>query len=474
MAESPIAQRDLAHRLEVVVLAAGRGTRMNSPLPKVLQNLAGRPLLAHVFEAAACLQPDRVHVVVGYAADQVRDAMAGHSAELPVSWVNQATQEGTAHAVSQALPDVDDAANVLVLLGDVPLVEPDTLTACVAVAQAGDIGLVTAELADPAELGRIVRGDAGEIVGIVEYSDASHAQRGIKEINSGILALPAGALKELLAEVSADNAQGEYYLTDIIALGRARQMRVVGVVAPTVEEVSGINDCAQLAELERYQQAKLVDELMRAGVRVADPARLDIRGEVSAGVDCFVDINVVLQGRVVLGDGVSIGPGCVVTDSELGSNVQVDAHTVVEGASVAAHCSLGPFARIRPGTQLGEGVKIGNFVETKKARLGKGTKASHLTYLGDAVLGDDCNVGAGTVTCNYDGVSKHQTTIGDGVFVGTNSTLVAPVEIGDEAYLGAGSTITSKVGKGDLAVGRARQRNIQGWVRPDRRKPSEE
>ena len=471
MPDSPNAE---GRRLDVVVLAAGRGKRMNSDLPKVLHTLAGRPLLEHVLDTAARLRPHMVHVVVGYGADQVREAMAAATQGLPVSWVHQANQQGTGHAVSQALPDIADDACVLVLYGDVPLIAADTLEACVAAAHAGDIGVVTAELDDAAELGRIVRNDRGEIVGIVEYRDASTEQRAIREINSGIMALPGKTLKDLLAEVSPDNAQGEYYLTDVISLGREQEIAITGIVAPTAAEVSGVNDCVQLAELERDHQAALAAGLMRAGVTVADPARIDIRGEVAAGVDCFVDVNVVFEGRVVLGDSVSIGPGCVIKDSQLGDGVRVEAHTVMEGAAVSANCTLGPFARIRPGTELGENVKIGNFVETKKARLGNGSKASHLTYLGDAVLGEDCNVGAGTVTCNYDGVSKHPTTIGDGVFVGTNSTLVAPLEIADGAYLGAGSTITSKVEKGDLAVGRARQRNIQGWVRPDRREPSED
>ncbi len=455
-------------RLEVIVLAAGQGKRMNSKLPKVLHTLAGRPLLAHVLEAAGSLHPHRVHVVVGYGADLVRQALAGSD---EINWVHQAEQQGTGHAVSVAMPEVEEDSLVLVLLGDVPMVSVPTLRRCVSAAQQNVISLVTAEVSDPAQLGRVVRGEKGEVRSIVEASDASEAERAIKEINSGIMAVPAAALRELLAGLSADNAQGEYYLTDIVRLGRARQMQVVASVAPTYEEVAGINDRAQLAALERCYQADLARRLMEGGVTLADAARLDIRGEVTTGVDCFVDVNVVFTGHVVLGDDVRIGPGCVITDSEIGSGVCVHAHTVVEGAVVAAGCTLGPFARIRPGTQLGEDVKIGNFVETKKARLGRGTKASHLTYLGDVELGEDCNVGAGTVTCNYDGVSKHQTVIGDRVFVGTNSTLVAPIEIDDDAYLGAGSTITSKVNKGDLAVGRARQRNIQGWVRPDRRKP---
>ena len=453
--------------LEVVVLAAGQGKRMQSRLPKVLHELGGKPLLAHVLDAAAALEPDQVHVVVGHGGEQVRDALQHRTA---VRWVQQAQQQGTGHAVMQALPQITPTATVLVLLGDVPLVDVATLRACVEAAGPDTLAVVSAELADPAALGRVVRDEAGEVVAIVEFSDASEAQRKIREINSGIMALPRTMLEVLLDDVSTNNTQGEYYLTDIVAGARARNLRVVGVTAQTEAEVAGVNDRAQLAALERYHQQRLAGGLMAAGATLADPARLDIRGDVTVGVDCFVDINVVFAGQVVLGAGVSIGPGCVIADSQLGDGVRVDAHTVVEGAVVAPRCTLGPFARIRPGTELGEAVKIGNFVETKKARLGRGTKASHLTYLGDATLGENCNVGAGTVTCNYDGVNKHPTTIGDGVFVGTNSTLVAPLEIADEAYLGAGSTITSTVAKGDLAVGRARQRNIQGWVRPDRRK----
>ena len=457
--------------LEAIVLAAGQGKRMRSRLPKVLHELAGKPLLAHVLDAAAQLQPDCVHVVIGHGGQQVREALAERKT---LQWVQQEQQRGTGHAVLQALPQVTSTAMVLVLLGDVPLVQADTLRACVAAADSKTMAFVTAEPANPAALGRVVRDEAGEVAAVVEFRDATPAQRAIGEINSGIMALPKVLLEELLSGLSTDNAQGEYYLTDIVAGARQRGLRVVGVPATSEHEVAGINDRAELARLERHHQQALAQQLMAAGATLADPARLDIRGEVTVGEDCFVDVNVVFTGQVVLGAGVSVGPGCVIADSRLGDGVRVDAHTVVEGAIVAPRCTLGPFARIRPGTELGEAVKIGNFVETKKARLGPGTKASHLTYLGDAVLGENCNVGAGTVTCNYDGVNKHPTTIGDGVFVGTNSTLVAPLEIADGAYLGAGSTITSPVAQGDLAVGRARQRNIQGWVRPDRRKPKDD
>ncbi|TNF81136.1 MAG: UDP-N-acetylglucosamine diphosphorylase/glucosamine-1-phosphate N-acetyltransferase, partial [Gammaproteobacteria bacterium] len=291
----------------------------------------------------------------------------------------------------------------------------------------------------------------------------------IREINSGILALDAAAMKQMVAEIEPENAQAEYYLTDLVAMAVDRDLPVRGLVSEEADEVSGINDRVQLADAERLFQRRAAADLMRAGVTMADPARVDIRGNISAGEDCFIDINVVLEGKVHLGSGVRIGPGSVIRDSSLAEGVTVEAHTLVEGADVAARCSLGPFARIRPGTILGEEVRIGNFVETKKAKLGRGTKASHLSYLGDATLGEDCNVGAGTVTCNYDGIDKHPTEIGDNVFVGTNSTLVAPVEIGSGAFVAAGSTVTTKVAEGDLAVGRGKQRNISGWTRPDKR-----
>jgi bifunctional UDP-N-acetylglucosamine pyrophosphorylase/glucosamine-1-phosphate N-acetyltransferase len=315
-----------------------------------------------------------------------------------------------------------------------------------------------------------VRDSGGAIRAIVEFADADAGQRGIDEINSGILAMPGDRMKALVAEIEPHNAQAEYYLTDLVALAVERNIPVIGLLAQDPAEVMGVNDRAQLAEAERICQNRCARQLMVAGVSIADPARLDVRGTVEAGEDCFIDVNVVLEGQVRLGRGVRIGPGSIIRDSVLGDGVVVEAHTLVEGALVADRCSLGPFARIRPGTELGEEVRIGNFVETKKTVIGRGTKASHLSYLGDATLGEDCNVGAGTVTCNYDGVEKHLTEIGDHVFVGTNSTLVAPIRIESEAFVAAGSTVTTPVGAAELAVGRGRQRNISGWIRPDRRK----
>lgn len=452
--------------LEVIVLAAGQGTRMRSAYPKVLHRLAGRPLLEHVLTTVAGLEPRQTHVVVGHQAAEVRAFVAAAMPDAQLCWVTQSEQRGTGHAVQQALPAIGDDATVLVVYADVPLVTLETLAGCVAIANRGHLGLITAEFAKPAELGRIVRDASGHIREIVEYADADAAQRQIDEINSGILALNAVGMKALLADLQPDNAQGEYYLTDLIALAVRSNVAVEGLSAQSAEEVAGVNDRQQLAQLERHYQAREAERLMYSGVTLADPARLDIRGTVVAGEDCFIDINVVLEGQVRLGRRVSIGPGVVVKDTQIGDDVAIAAHTVIEGATVAAGCQLGPFARIRPGTELAENVKIGNFVETKKARLGRGTKASHLSYLGDATLGEGCNIGAGTVTCNYDGIDKHHTHIGDNVFIGTNSTLVAPLEIGAESFVAAGSTITSKVGTRELAVSRGRQRNIEGWTRP--------
>ena len=442
---------------------------MRSKLPKVLHPLAGKPLLQHVLDTANQLQPKGLHVVVGHQADRVRSAIDDAN-ESAVIWAEQTEQLGTGHAVQQALPAVADDSVVLVLYGDVPMVSLNTLERCVASAAAGNLGLVTADFDDPAQLGRIIRSDGGAILEIVEYKDANPSQRAIQEINSGIMALNGGVLKRLLSEVKTDNAQGEYYLTDVIALSVANNIEVEGLKAERPEEVTGVNDRLQLAQLERVFQMDRAEDLMRGGVTLADPSRIDVRGSVSAGQDCFVDANVIFVGNVVLGTGVQIASGCVITNSVLGDNVQVHANTLVEGASVAADCALGPFARIRPGSDLAAGVKVGNFVEVKKSKLGAGTKASHLTYIGDATIGAECNIGAGTVTCNYDGISKHETHIGDRVFVGTNSTLVAPIEINQDAFVAAGSTITTNVPDETLAVGRGKQRNIPGWVRPDRRK----
>ena len=451
---------------EVVVLAAGAGTRMRSTLPKVLHPLGGRPLLAHVLDTALGLEPSRVHVVVGEQADQVKACFADYPG---VSWALQKPARGTGHAVGSALPSVADDATVLVLFGDAPFTTADTAGRCIR--EAGDgVALATVHLDDPTGFGRILRDDDDRIVGIVEERDASEVEKSITEANTGILAASKALLEDLIGALRADNDQGEYYLTDVVALAVGRGLRVTTVTADA-EESLGVNDHAQLARLERVYQRRVASRLMAGGVTLMDPGRIDVRGSLRAGRDCVVDVNVVFEGEVILGEGVRIGPGCVIRDSVLGDGVSIEAMSAIDGASVAAGCRIGPFARLRPGTELGESVHIGNFVETKKASLGAGAKANHLAYLGDASVGEGSNIGAGAVTCNYDGVDKHRTEIGDGVFVGTNATLVAPLVVEDEAYIGAGSTITTKVGRRDLAVGRSRQRNIRGWTPPAKRKP---
>jgi bifunctional UDP-N-acetylglucosamine pyrophosphorylase/glucosamine-1-phosphate N-acetyltransferase len=452
----------------VIILAAGKGSRMKSNLPKVLHPIAGQPMLHRVIKTAAQLAPAQMHVVLGHGIDQIEASLDSLDGTLNV--VLQAEQLGTGHAVKIALTHVPDDSVSLVLYGDVPLITHDTLADCVAAAQTGHLSIVTAEFSDPAQLGRVTRNDAGCIEAIIEYKDASDKERAITEINSGILAAPTHLLRTWLNQVTPNNKQGEYYLTDIVGLAVADGVEVHGIVVADENEVMGVNDRAQLAEAERLVQAQQTAALMAQGVSFADPARVDIRGTLNCGIDCFIDVNTVFIGDVILGEGVSVGPGAVVEDSVIGPSVQIKPHTVIEGAVIAEACQLGPFARIRPGSNFASGVKIGNFVETKKASLGQGAKASHLSYLGDATIGSEVNIGAGTVTCNYDGVDKHQTTIGKGAFIGTNSTLVAPLEIGDDAFVAAGSTVTSTVEPESLAVGRARQRTISKWISPMRRK----
>lgn len=451
-------------KLDVVVLAAGKGTRMNSNRPKVLHELAGRTLLNHVLNTAEQLTPAQTVVVVGYESEQVRL----ETADTGLTWVEQGEQLGTGHALQRALPELNNDNLVLVIYGDVPRVAASTLEKAVAAAQTGEVGLVTAIMQDPAELGRIVRNSNGRVQEIVEFKDADSAARAINEINSGIMAIPAGEINGWLGRLKNDNAQGEFYLTDIIAMAVADGVGVTAIEAAE-DEVTGINDRVQLAQVERAYQQTQAEVLMQMGATVADPARIDIRGRVTCDRDCFIDINVVFVGEVRLGAGVRIGAGAVITDAQIGDGSIVQPHTVVEGAVIAKNCSVGPFARIRPGSILEDRVKVGNFVETKKAHLGTGTKAGHLAYLGDTSLGADCNVGAGTVTCNYDGFEKHRTEIGDEVFIGTNTTLVAPVDINNGAFVAAGSVVTSTVEAGDLAVGRGKQRNIKGWTRPDKK-----
>ena len=448
--------------LHVVILAAGQGQRMRSSLPKVLHLLAGRPLLSYVVAAANALGVERVHVVHGHGGGIVREAMA----TADVDWVEQSEQLGTGHAVALAMAGIPDEATVLVLYGDVPLVNRTTLHDTATLASDSGIALVTAVVADPSGYGRIVRGPDGQVRGIVEEGDADDEQRGIAEINTGILAAHAGSLRGWLRGPSRDNVQGEHYLTDVIARAVEDGLSVRTVPPEAIEEVLGVNDRAQLAALERFQQRRLAERLMRDGASLADPARVDIRGRVRTGSDVFVDVNVVFEGEVVLGDRVTIGPGCVIRDTVIERDTDVRAQCVIDGAHIGAACRIGPFARLRPDARLSRDAHVGNFVEVKNATIGEGSKASHLTYIGDSRIGRDVNVGAGVVTCNYDGARKHETVIGDNAFVGSGVMLVAPVTVHAGATIGAGSTIGKDAPADALTLTRAPQRTFDGWRRP--------
>jgi len=450
--------------LSVVILAAGQGTRMRSALPKVLQPLAGRPLLAHVLDTAAHLDPADIHVVYGHGGDAVREAFA----DRDLGWWEQAEQLGTGHAVAQALPGIPDGHDVLVLCGDVPLIRAESLAALTA-AMAGGLALLTARVDDPTGYGRIVRDADGGVLRIVEQREASAAEAAIDEINTGILAAPAALLRDWIGRIGNDNAQEEYYLTDVVGIAVGDSVPVTAVMLGDADEAMGINDRLQLAAAERRFQRATAAALMREGVTIADPDRVDVRGTLAAGSDVFIDVGAVFLGDVVLGDGCRIGPYAVVADSKLGPGTVVHAHSVLDGTSAAARCQIGPFARLRPGTALGDAVRIGNFVETKKARIGEGSKVNHLSYVGDATIGRDVNVGAGTITCNYDGVNKHRTTIGDGAFIGSGVNLVAPVEVGASSTIGAGSTVTRDVPPGGLTLARSRQTEVPGWRRPTKK-----
>ncbi|MBB6093134.1 bifunctional UDP-N-acetylglucosamine pyrophosphorylase/glucosamine-1-phosphate N-acetyltransferase [Povalibacter uvarum] len=451
--------------LSIVILAAGQGKRMKSDLPKVLQPLAGRPLLSHVLETAKSLDADAIHVVYGHGGDRVREQLKHE----PVSWVLQAEQLGTGHAVAQAMPAIPDDHKVLILYGDVPLIRKDSLQKLLDGSSEKSLGLLTVILADPTGYGRIVRDNAGNVVRIVEQKDANTKERAINEGNSGLMAMPAGLLRKWLAALRNDNSQGEYYLTDVIVMAVREGLKIAAVVAPSETEVLGVNDKVQLAQLEGALRAQRAAELMLQGVTLADPARIDIRGNVTVGRDVFIDVNVVMVGDVALGDRVRIGPNNYLKDCRIDADTEIHPNCVVDRATIGPRNLIGPFARIRPESVLHEDVHIGNFVEVKKSDIGAGSKANHLTYLGDATVGRKVNVGAGTVTVNYDGVNKHRTEIGDGAFVGSGSMLVAPLKVGANANTGAGSTITKDAPEGKLTLARARQVTIDGWRRPEKK-----
>ena len=453
-------------RADIVILAAGQGSRMKSKLPKVLHRIAGKPMLEHVILSAQHTQKKvgegKIHVVIGHGAEQVKAAL-GH---YDLNWVVQEEQLGTGHAVQQALPGCQGADVVLVLYGDVPLIHSSSLQSLLAASNGERLGLLTINLANPSGYGRIIRDGFGNIQAIVEDKDATPEQLAINEVNTGIMAIPGNKVSSWVNGLNNENVQHEFYLTDIVSMAVTEDTTVIHVQPQIPIEVEGVNSRIQLMELERARQQQLATNLMINGVTIIDPRRLDIRGDVKVGQDITLDINVVLEGNVQLADNVYIEPGCVIRNSIIGEGAIIKAHSILEDAVVAAGCEVGPFARLRPGTELQEKARVGNFVEIKKTVVGKGSKVNHLSYVGDSQIGDEVNVGAGTITCNYDGVNKFKTVIGDGAFIGSNSSLVAPVTIGRGATTGAGSTITKDIPDEQLAVARGQQRNIEGWQRP--------
>ena len=449
--------------LHVIILAAGEGKRMRSSLAKVLLPVAGKPMLGHVLEAARALKPAGIHIVYGHRGDAVRAAFP----DADLSWVHQAEQRGTGHAVGLALGEILNQARVLVLYGDVPLLAAATLRPLIEAPSR--LAVLTAYLEDPHGYGRVITTQEGRVARIVEERDASPEERRVRTINTGVVAAQVGALRGWLSRVLPNNAQGEIYLTDVFALAATEQAHALAVHCADAMEAFGANDPWQLAKLERYLQRRCVRELCHAGMRVADPARIDIRGQVRLGRDVSVDIDVIFEGKVELGDGVVIGPFTRLRDCRLAAGTEVLAHCDLDGVVTTGACRIGPFARLRPGTELADGVHIGNFVETKKARFDTGAKANHLSYVGDAEVGSRSNIGAGTIFCNYDGVNKSTTVLGENVFIGSNSALVAPVTIGDGATIAAGSVITKPAPAGELTLARARQETIEGWTRPKKR-----
>ncbi len=444
----------------IVILAAGQGTRMKSDLPKVLHRIAGKPMLRHVIDTARDLAPERIVVVHGHEGAKVREAITDED----LLWVEQAEQLGTGHAVGQAL-DALIGETTLVLYGDVPLITPLTLERLLVKLEQADLCVLTAELEDPTGYGRILRqGEA--LTRIVEEKDATDEEREIREINSGIMAFRTELLRECIRDLDNDNAQGEFYLTDCVAIARDAGHRVTAVKAEDAIEIQGVNDRVQLAALERAWQLRKATELMKAGVTLRDPGRVDIRGALFFGRDCEIDVGCVVEGDVVLGDRVYIGPNCVLRDCTLEDDTRVEANSVIEQSRVGRGCRIGPFARLRPGTRLDSGARVGNFVEIKNSHIGSGSKVNHLSYIGDTEMGEAVNIGAGTITCNYDGANKHRTVIGDRAFIGSDTQLVAPVTVGSDATIGAGSTITRDAPAGELTLSRAKQTTITGWQRP--------
>ncbi len=456
----------LNESLEVIILAAGKGSRMYSSKPKVLHTLGGKLLLKHVLDTAQALAAASINVVYGHGGDQVKNLLGNEA----VNWCEQAEQLGTGHAVQQALEHISDASNVLILYGDVPLLSTSTLNHLLLAKQHHKIALLTANLTDPSGYGRIVRNSANVIQKIVEEKDADEAIRKISEINSGVMTVSGRDLKKWLSRLDNNNAQNEYYLTDLIELAVKEGEQVASYIVADEHEIEGINNKIQLAALERVFQQRKANELMSRGVSLMDPSRFDLRGRLDTGQDVHIDINVIIEGYCRFGNNVRIGANCVIKDTNIGDNVTILENCVVEKAELAAGCVVGPFARLRPDTKLAEDVKVGNFVEIKKSHIAAGSKVNHLSYIGDTLMGENVNIGAGTITCNYDGANKHLTRIGDNAFIGSNSALVAPVEIGSNATIGAGTTLSYDAEKDKLTLTRVKQRTVSGWKRPVKNK----
>lgn len=452
----------LSAKLNIIILAAGQGKRMQSKLPKVLHPLAGKPLLAHIINTVQQLNPEKIFVVYGHGGKQVRTALA----DLPVQWVEQKEQLGTGHAVMQVMPYVDEQAKLLVLVGDTPIISKDTLQKLLSNITNNELSLLTAEMPNPTGLGRIIRDNNNKVIRIVEEKDATIEQRQIHETNTGIIATSAKNFKRWLPELNNNNAQGEYYLTDILAMAVAEQIAVNAVKSVSYEEVLTVNDRIQLAQLERYYQRQQAQKLMLAGVTLLDPARFDLRGEAHIANDVTIDVNVILEGQIMIGTNSYIGSNTILRNVKIGENVTIKANTVIEDAVIENNCTIGPFARIRPDSHLNQGVHIGNFVEIKKSTIGENSKINHLSYVGDAEIGKEVNIGAGTITCNYDGVNKHKTIIADNAFIGSNSSLIAPMTVGENATIGAGSAVRGNIPADALAVTRAEQRIVEKWQRP--------
>ena len=451
--------------LSVVILAAGKGTRMYSDLPKVLHPIAGKPMVKHVIDTVKHLNARQINLIYGHGADLLKERLA----DEPVNWVFQAEQLGTGHAMQQAAPFFADDENIVMLYGDAPLIQQSTLERLIAQKPENGIALLTVKLENPTGYGRIIR-ENGSVVAIVEQKDASAEQLKIQEINTGVMVASGASFKKWLGNLNNNNAQGEYYITDVIAMANEDGFQVQAVQADEFMEVEGANNRLQLAALERFYQKKQAEKLLLAGVTLIDPSRFDVRGTVEHGKDVSIDVNVILEGDVKLGNNVKIGAGCVLKNVTVGDNVEIKPYSVLEDAVIGEKSAIGPFSRLRPGTQLAEGAHVGNFVEIKNAQVGKGSKVNHLTYVGDAEVGSNVNIGAGVITCNYDGANKFKTIIGDDVFVGSDSQLVAPVEIANRATIGAGSTITKNVAEGELVITRVAQKHIQGWQRPTKKK----